>query len=62
VLELRFTDINGGLVAGRRFQPSEYLAGELAGATFMQPRTPIHVGLAIEDPGESAVNYFLSFR
>lgn len=62
VLELRFTSLNGNLVAGRRFQPEEYLAGELAGSLLMQPRTPIHVELAIEDPGDDAVNYFLTFR
>ncbi len=62
VLELRFTSMNGNLVAGRRFQPREYLAGELAGATLMQMQTPIHVELAIEDPGDEAVNYFLSFH
>jgi predicted Zn finger-like uncharacterized protein len=62
VLELRFTSLNGNLVAGRRFRPEEYLAGELDGATTMQVQTPIHVELAIEDPGDEAVNYFLSFR
>ena len=62
VLELRFTSLGGNLVAGRRFQPAEYLAGELAGASVMAIQTPIHVELAIEDPGDDAVNYFLTFR
>jgi predicted Zn finger-like uncharacterized protein len=62
VLELRFTSLQGNLVAGRRFQPAEYLAGELKGVTLIEPQVPIHVELAIEDPGESAVNYFLTFR
>jgi predicted Zn finger-like uncharacterized protein len=62
VLELRFTSLGGNLVAGRRFQPAEYLAGELAGASVMAIQTPIHVELAIEDPGDEAVNYFLTFR
>ncbi|MCZ6709254.1 MAG: DUF3426 domain-containing protein [Gammaproteobacteria bacterium] len=61
-LELRFTSLQGSLVAGRRFSPEEYLAGELSGATMMPMRTPIHVELVIEDPGEEAVNYFLSFH
>ncbi|MFP6835733.1 MAG: DUF3426 domain-containing protein [Pseudomonadales bacterium] len=61
-LELRFTSLHGNLVAGRRFSPEEYLAGELSGATVMPMRTPIHVVLAIEDPGDEAVNYFLSFH
>lgn len=61
-LELRFTAVNGSLVAGRRFAPGEYLAGEAAGARLMPAATPVQVSLAIEDPGPDAVNYTLSFR
>ena len=61
-LELTFKSLNGELVAGRRFQPSEYLSGELSGKTEMPPRTPVRIELEIEDPGPEAVNYFLSFR
>jgi predicted Zn finger-like uncharacterized protein len=62
VLELRFTGLHGDLVAGRQFKPDEYLAGELLGARMVPRNVPIHIELAIEDPGEAAVNYFLSFR
>lgn len=31
LLELRFADLNGSLIASRRFKPGEYLSGELAG-------------------------------
>jgi hypothetical protein len=62
VLELRFTTIDGNLVARRGFKPEEYLAGELAGATLMAPKTPVRLALEITDPGGDAVNYFLSFR
>lgn len=62
LLELRFEDINGRPLASRRFKPSEYLAGELAGQTDMPPQTPIHIGLEILDPGLQAVNYSLSFH
>ncbi|MHA6492385.1 DUF3426 domain-containing protein [Pseudomonas borbori] len=62
LLEIRFADINGKLLASRRFKPSEYLAGELAGQDEMPPQTPIHVSLDILDPGERAVNYSLSFH
>ena len=62
VLELRFTTINGTLVARRGFKPEEYLAGELAGVTLMEPKTPVRLALEITDPGGDAVNYFLSFR
>jgi hypothetical protein len=62
LLEMRFADINGQLLASRRFKPSEYLAGELAGRAEMPTQTPIHVSLDILDPGARAVNYSLSFH
>ena len=61
-LELTFKSMDGRLIASRRFQPAEYLAGELAGAQEMVPNTPVKIELEIEDPGAEAVNYFLSFR
>ena len=62
LLEMRFADINGQLLASRRFKPSEYLAGELAGNAEMPPQTPIHISLDILDPGPQAINYSLSFH
>ncbi|MDR6711985.1 putative Zn finger-like uncharacterized protein [Pseudomonas hunanensis] len=62
LLELRFADLNGQLIASRRFKPSEYLSGELAGRGEMPSQTPIHIALDILDPGAKAVNYSLSFR
>jgi predicted Zn finger-like uncharacterized protein len=62
LLELRFADPNGQLIASRRFKPSEYLSGEMAGKAEMPPQTPIHIALDILDPGTKAVNYSLSFR
>ncbi|WP_421557285.1 DUF3426 domain-containing protein [Pseudomonas canadensis] len=62
LLELRFADLNGSLIASRRFKPAEYLSGELAGVSEMPSQTPIHVSLDILDPGNKAVNYSLSFH
>ncbi|WP_368735915.1 DUF3426 domain-containing protein [Pseudomonas sp. 30_B] len=62
LLEMRFADLNGQLIASRRFKPSEYLSGELAGQSEMPPQTPIHISLDILDPGPKAVNYSLSFH
>ncbi|MCS4314731.1 MULTISPECIES: DUF3426 domain-containing protein [unclassified Pseudomonas] len=62
LLELRFADINGNLIASRRFKPAEYLSGELAGVSEMPSQTPIHISLDILDPGNKAVNYSLSFH
>lgn len=62
LLELRFADMNGNMIASRRFKPAEYLSGELAGVTEMPSQTPIHIALDILDPGNKAVNYSLSFH
>ncbi|AMB87315.1 hypothetical protein AWM79_19255 [Pseudomonas agarici] len=62
LLELRFADLNGHLIASRRFKPSEYLGGDLSGQSEMPPQTPIHIALDILDPGAKAVNYSLSFH
>lgn len=62
LLELRFADLNGHLIASRSFKPGEYLGGEMAGHTEMPPQTPIHIALDILDPGTKAVNYSLSFH
>lgn len=62
LLELRFADLNGRLIASRRFKPGEYLNGELAGLAEMPPQTPIHIALDILDPGPKAMNYSLSFH
>ncbi len=61
-LELRFTTVRGLLVAGRRFTPAEYLAGDAADMERIPPRTPVQIELAVDDPGPDAVNYFLGFR
>ena len=62
LLELRFADLNGHLIASRRFKPGEYLNGDLEGMVEMPPQTPIHIALDILDPGPKAVNYSLSFH
>lgn len=62
LLEIRFADLNGKLIASRSFKPSEYLSGELAGQSEMPPQVPIHIALDILDPGATAVNYSLNFQ
>ena len=62
LLEIRFDDINGKMLARRTFKPGEYLSGELAGQREMPSQIPIHIALDILDPGAKAVNYSLSFR
>lgn len=56
-LILAFTDINDQLVASRRFTPTEYLAGELAGRELIPRNQPVHLSLELVNPGPDAINY-----
>lgn len=60
VLELSFSAINGATIANRRFQPQEYLQGDLSNLDTMPTHTPLHLSLEIVDPGSQAVNYTLN--
>lgn len=58
-LELRFSALDGKPLASRRFQPPEYLQGDLSNLESMPINTPLHISLEIVDPGDNAVNYNL---
>lgn len=61
LLELIFSDLNGGLIAKRAFKPEEYRKGALKELEAMPTNTPIHLSLEIVDPGKEAVNYEMHF-
>ena len=56
---LIFEDLQGAVLARRRFKPEEYLKGDMAGVKVMPSRQPVHFALDIIDPGELAVSYTL---
>lgn len=58
-LELFFSDLAKTPVASRRFDPAEYLSGELSGQTQIPPGRPVHIAFEIVNPGEKAVNWSL---
>jgi hypothetical protein len=57
VIYVRFSNLQDQTVAARAFGPDEYLGGDLAGATMMPVRQPIHLSLELRDPGAEASNY-----
>lgn len=61
IIELRFENIRGKTIAGRRFFPEEYLAIPKDQISMMQPDTPISFNLEIKDPGNEMVSYEFSF-
>ena len=57
LLELRFSDLNNQLIAGRRFHPDEYLQPATPWQAGMAPHQPVHITLEIVDPGKDAVSF-----
>lgn len=58
-LALIFTDNDNKPVASGLISPSQYLGGELSGATIMEKNIPIHIAFKIKDPGATARSYRL---
>lgn len=56
-LELFFTNTSNQVVAARKFEPEEYLRGELRHARLMPRRQPLHLALELDDPGRAAAGY-----
>jgi predicted Zn finger-like uncharacterized protein len=58
-IELSFTDMNGKIVARRRFTPDEYRGANTKQLKLMPSQRTIRLTLAIIDPGDAAKNYEL---
>jgi hypothetical protein len=61
-LALRFSSLQGEVVAERQFQPHEYLAGALQQQSDIPPHSTVLVALDIVDPGKQATNYQLILK
>lgn len=61
LLELRFENIRGELIAGRQFKPEEYLDIPAEKIQKMQPGTPVSFTMEIVDPGKDVMSYEFKF-
>ncbi|MEX2130955.1 MAG: zinc-ribbon and DUF3426 domain-containing protein [Pseudohongiellaceae bacterium] len=61
ILRLQFRDQTMQPVAGRDFQPVEYLPTTLRSITNIPVNAPVQFTLELADPGTNAVNYELTF-
>jgi len=61
VIELRFENVRGKTIAGRRFFAEEYLGVPKSQISQMQPDTPVNFNLEIKDPGNEMVSYEFTF-
>lgn len=62
LIELMATGLRRQLVAGKRYRPDEYLRGDADPEDLLPPRTPVHVSLEIDKPGEDALTFEVRFR
>ena len=58
---ITLSDLSGSVVASRRFTPQEYLDNIYNRFILMESGTPVHVTLAVLDPGNDAINFEFSF-
>lgn len=56
-IEMYFNEEDKLPFASRRFEPAEYLSGEMQGKTEIPPGQPVHIALEIVNPGPKAVNW-----
>jgi len=61
ILRLQFRDPALRAVAGRDFEPVDYLPASLHSVTNIPVNTPVQFSLELIDPGADAVNYELTF-
>lgn len=59
---ITLSDLSGNVVASRRFTPPEYLENIYNRFILMESGTPVHVTLAVLDPGNDAINFEFSFQ
>lgn len=62
LLELRLTNVEGHVVAMRRFSPAEYLPGGVNREAGMPSGSRVLVALELADPGSPAVGFEIAFR
>lgn len=60
-IAVKLSDLSGNIVATRHFKPEEYLESLYSKFLLMEAGTPIHITLAVLDPGEDAINFEFSF-
>ena len=61
LIELRFENIRGQLIAGRQFSPSEYLGVAENSISKMEPGNPVSFNIEIIDPGKDVMSYEFKF-
>ena len=61
IIQLRFLNVTGDIIAARQFGANHYLNARWKPENFMQANTPLSIKLEVEDVGEEVVSYDFDF-
>ena len=61
IVQLRFLDVSGDVIAARQFNPQEYLGNTWSKQSIMQTARPTSIQLEVVDFGEEVVGYEFDF-
>ncbi len=61
LIQLRFLNIAGDVIAARQFAANHYLKDKLASNQLMAPGLPLSIKLEVHDVGEEVVSYDFDF-
>ena len=61
VIQLRFLDLSGNIIAARVFDANHYLGAKWNPETMLPPNIPISIQLEVQDTGEQVVSYDFEF-
>ena len=61
IIQLHFLNINGEVIAARRFGPNHYLHTTWKPESLMAPNIPVSIKLELEDVDEEVVGYDFDF-
>ena len=62
LLQIQFQNIEGQLIAGRDFLPTEYLPDDIDINMGIAPDKPVNIALELVDPGDKAVSFLFIFK
>lgn len=61
IIQLRFLNVSGEVIAARQFGPNHYLNTTWRPENLMEPKIPVSIKLEVEDVGEEVVSYDFDF-
>jgi predicted Zn finger-like uncharacterized protein len=61
ILQISLTNLQGKVIAARRFSPQDYLSGTQTSTKLMPPGQPVNASIEVLDPGNGVVAFEFQF-